>query len=53
MAVRILGPERLLFACDMSMTASVGRLRAAELDPRDKAKILGTNMIRLMQRTKP
>ena len=27
MAARVLGPERLLFACDMSMTASVGRLR--------------------------
>jgi uncharacterized protein len=53
MAARILGPERLLFACDMSMTASVGRLRAADIDSRDKAMILGANMIRLMQRTKP
>jgi len=52
MAARNLGPERLLFACDMSMTASVGRLRAADLDLHDKAKILGANMIRLMQRTK-
>ena len=48
----MLGPERLLFACDMSMTASVGRLRAADLDLHDKAKIIGANMIRLMQRTK-
>jgi uncharacterized protein len=53
MAARVLGPERLLFACDMSMTASVGRLKAADLDRRDKAKILGANMIRLMQRAKP
>jgi predicted TIM-barrel fold metal-dependent hydrolase len=53
MAARVLGPQRLLFACDMSMTASVGRLRAADLDHRDKAKILGANMIRLMQRAKP
>jgi predicted TIM-barrel fold metal-dependent hydrolase len=53
MAARDLGPERLLFACDMSMTASVGRIWAAELDPHDKAKILGANMIRLMQRAKP
>ena len=52
MAARVLGPERLLFACDMSMTASVGRLRAADLDPHDKGKILGANMVRLMQRVK-
>jgi predicted TIM-barrel fold metal-dependent hydrolase len=52
MAAHVLGPERLLFACDMSMSASVGRLRAADLDPHDKAKILGANMIRLIQRTK-
>jgi predicted TIM-barrel fold metal-dependent hydrolase len=52
MAARVLGTERLLFACDMSMTASVGRLLAADLDPHAKAKILGANMVRLLQRTK-
>ena len=34
------------------MTASVGRLRGADIDSHDKAKILGENMIRLMKRTK-
>ena len=32
MAVRILGPERLLFGCDLSYTAGVGKIRAAALD---------------------
>ena len=38
MAARVLGMDRLLFACDMSMTASVGRLRGADLTPDDRAK---------------
>lgn len=50
MAARVLGTDRLLFACDMSMTASVGRMLSADLDARDKTKILGANMARLMQR---
>jgi predicted TIM-barrel fold metal-dependent hydrolase len=52
MAAQVLGIDRLLFGCDMSMTASVGRLRAAELEPGDKAKILGENMSRLLARGK-
>jgi uncharacterized protein len=51
-AAQVLGIDRLLFGCDMSMTASVGRMRAAELDPRDKAKILGENMLRVLGRGK-
>jgi predicted TIM-barrel fold metal-dependent hydrolase len=50
MAARVLGPDRLLFACDMSMTASVGRMRAAELSPSDKQKIMGGNMLRILAR---
>ena len=48
MAARVLGVDRLLFGCDMSMTASVGRIRAADLTPRRGRKILGENMERLL-----
>lgn len=50
MAARVLGPERLLFACDGSMTASVGRLRGAELSDTDKRKVLGGNMQSILKR---
>ena len=50
MATRILGADRLLFACDMSMTASVGRMRGAEISEADKKKILGDNMARILAR---
>jgi predicted TIM-barrel fold metal-dependent hydrolase len=50
LAARMLGTERLLFGCDMSMTASVGRLRGADLAPADRRKILGQNMARLLAR---
>jgi uncharacterized protein len=50
MAVRTLGSDRLLFACDMSMTASVGRIRGAEISDADKRKILGSNMQRILRR---
>jgi len=49
MAARVLGVDRLLFGCDMSMTAGVGKIRAARLRPEDKRKILGGNMMRLLQ----
>jgi hypothetical protein len=48
MAVRVLGADRLLFGCDMSMTASVGRIRSADLSEADRAKILGGNMQRIL-----
>ena len=48
MAARTVGTERLLFGCDMSMTAGIGKIRAADLDPADRRKILGANMIQLM-----
>ena len=49
MAVRVLGADRLLFGCDMSMTASVGRLRAADLSAADREKILGANLEKLLR----
>jgi len=50
MAVEILGADRLLFACDTSFTASVGRMRSANLSPADKEKIYGRNMQRILSR---
>jgi predicted TIM-barrel fold metal-dependent hydrolase len=50
MAARVLGVDRLLFGCAMSMTASVGRLRAAHLTAQDRAKILGANLAKLLKR---
>lgn len=49
-AVRTLGADRLLFACDMSMTASVGRIRGAEISQPDRARILGGNMAKILAR---
>ncbi len=50
MAVEILGADRLLFACDMSFTASVGRMRSANLSQSDKDKIYGRNMQHILSR---
>lgn len=47
-AVRTLGPDRVLFACDMSMTASVGRLRGAQISDEDRKKLFGGNMRRIL-----
>lgn len=52
MAARLLGVDRLVFGCDMSMTASVGRIRGANLSEADKAKILGGNLVKLLRRGK-
>ena len=51
-AAQVLGADRLVFGCDMSMTASVGRMRGSNLSASDKAKILGGNMAKLLQRRK-
>ena len=48
-AAEILGVDRLLFGCDMSMTAGMGKIRACRLSPDQKQKILGGNMMRLLQ----
>ncbi len=52
MAVKTLGADRVLFACDLSMTASVGRVRGAEISEGDRRKILGENMARILARRK-
>lgn len=49
-AVRMLGADRILFACDMSWTAGVGHIRGAELSQEDRSKILGGNMQRILSR---
>jgi len=50
MAAQVLGVDRLLFGCDMSMTAGVGKIRGADLNPVAKGQILGGNMRRILQR---
>jgi len=49
-AVRMLGADRVLFACDMSWTAGIGHIRGAELSEEDRRKILGGNMQRILSR---
>ncbi|MBM4037147.1 MAG: amidohydrolase [Planctomycetes bacterium] len=49
-AVRTLGAERLVFGCDMSMTASMGRIRSADIPTQMKDLILGENLRRLLHR---
>ena len=50
MAVRTLGADRVLFACDLTMTASVGRIRGAAISESDRRKLLGENMQRILAR---
>jgi len=52
MAASVVGAERVLFGCDSSMTAGVGKIRAADLSRQDKEKVLGGNMQRLLGRRK-
>jgi predicted TIM-barrel fold metal-dependent hydrolase len=49
MAAETLGVDRLLFGCDMSMTAGVGKIRGARLNSGEKRKILGANMTQLLR----
>jgi len=48
MAVKVLTADRLLFGCDMSWTAGIGKIRAARLNAEERRKILGGNMQRLL-----
>ncbi|HJN15934.1 MAG TPA: amidohydrolase family protein [Armatimonadota bacterium] len=48
MAASVLGADRLLFACDMSYTAGIGKIRSAEIPEKAKQKILGGNMQKLL-----
>ncbi len=49
LAARTLGVDRLLFGCDMSMTAGLGRIRAAQLGEAEKQKILGGTMAAILK----
>jgi len=53
MAVGVVGVDRVVFGCDLSMTAGVGKIRGANLSTQDKEKILGENMMKLLRRRKP
>ncbi len=52
MAVAVAGVDRVVFGCDSSMTACVGKMRGADLSESDKQKILGGNMMKLLRRRK-
>jgi hypothetical protein len=48
MAVRELGVDRILFATDVSMEAGVGKVLYADITERQREKIFGKNMQRLL-----
>lgn len=50
LAVREIGAQRLLFACDGSLSAGVGKLRGAQLTEADRKLIWGENFLRLIGR---
>lgn len=50
LAVRTLGAARVLYACDLSMTASTGRIRGAAIRERERQMILGENMRGILAR---
>ncbi len=52
MAAAVVGVDRLVFGCDSSMTAGIGKIRGADLSASDKEKILGGNLMRLLGRRK-
>lgn len=53
MAVEHMGADRLLFACDESMCAGVGKLRGAQIRDDERRKIGAENFLRLVGRTAP
>jgi len=48
LAAQTVGVDRLLFGCDMSFTAGVGKIRGANLSAEQKQEILGGNLLRLL-----
>jgi predicted TIM-barrel fold metal-dependent hydrolase len=52
LAAAVVGVDRLVFGCDSSMTAGVGKIRGADLSAEDREKILGGNLMRLLGRRK-
>ncbi len=53
LAAAAVGVDRLVFGCDSSMTAGIGKIRGADLSASDKEKILGGNLMKLLGRRKP
>lgn len=49
-AVAAIGAERLYFACDISMTAGVGKLLYARIGEREREMIASRNFLRLLGR---
>ena len=49
MAVRQLGADRVLFATDVAMEAGVGKVLGAEITARERTRIFGENMKRILQ----
>jgi predicted TIM-barrel fold metal-dependent hydrolase len=49
LAAKTLGVDRLLFGCDMSFTAGVGKIRGANLSAEQKQQILSGNLLRLLE----
>ncbi|MBN2295259.1 MAG: amidohydrolase family protein [Pirellulales bacterium] len=52
MCVDILGADRVLFACDNSMTPGMGKLIGAQLSKTDRRKLLGLNMKKILEKRK-
>jgi predicted TIM-barrel fold metal-dependent hydrolase len=52
LAAAVVGVDRLVFGCDSSMTAGIGKIRGADLSEPDKEKILGGNLMKLLGRRK-
>lgn len=50
LAAKTLGTDRLVFGCDMSMTAGVGRMRGADLSEVEKQQIYSGNMHQILAR---
>jgi uncharacterized protein len=52
LAVQWLGADKLLFACDGSLSAGVGKIRGTQIPEADKQKIWGDNFLRLTGRAR-
>ncbi len=50
MQLDYLGPDRMVFACDCSMSSSMGKFRALQCSVEDKKKIASENFLRLCGR---
>ncbi|MDH7569893.1 MAG: amidohydrolase family protein [Armatimonadota bacterium] len=48
MAARVLGTDRLLFGCDLSYTAGIGKIRAAHFTEEERQAVFAGNMQRIL-----